>query len=337
MSTGMKPLTATRTRQVGMAWMAVAILALCCAGAAAAASFSRLDPVVEVFAVAAVPGERVTLQDIAEPTRLCTAEEWAGLSLVPLWPAPARGAQVRLSREQLMGLLEKYLGPASRKCRLPDQLLIRGAAGVVREAGLAAMAAKFLTGRAAAWGGEAKVRDLRLPQHIFIDAPGDRVECTATSDIDPGFNSLRFQVVDPAGNVVRGIGASAVLDVWKAVPVASRPLNRKETLAPGDVTFARKNLAYLRHRVWDGQGGSWRLKTPVGREQVIYESSLEPKPVVAQGEAVTLVFEGENIVLRVPARALQDANHGETVTVQNLQSNRKVYARVRDSGTVVVR
>ena len=337
MSSGMEHLKATPARQVVVAWMAAAILAMCCSGTAAAASFSRSDPLVEVFAVAAVPGERVTLQDIAEPTRLCTAEEWAGLSLVPLWPAPARGAQVRLSREQLRGLLEKYLGPASRKCRLPDQILLRGAAGVVHEAVLANRAAKFLTGRAADWGGEAKVRDLRLPPYIFIDAPGDRVECTAASGIDPGFNSLRFQVVDPAGKVVRSIGASGVLDVWKAVPVASRPLNRMETLAPGDVTFARKNLAYLRHRVWDGQGGSWRVKTPVGRGQVIYESSLEPKPVVAQGEAVTLVFEGDNIVLRVPARALQDANHGETITVQNLQSNRKVYARVRDSGTVVVR
>jgi flagella basal body P-ring formation protein FlgA len=127
------------------------------------------------------------------------------------------------------------------------------------------------------------------------------------------------------------------LDVWQMVPCASRPLNPGAALEPEDVTFQRKNLAYLREAPWDGSGGPWQVRSPVGMNQVIYASSLRPLPAVRKGDLVLLVYEGELIRLQIQAQVLADGAIGETIPVRNLQNNNEVLARVRDFETVVVR
>jgi flagella basal body P-ring formation protein FlgA len=126
------------------------------------------------------------------------------------------------------------------------------------------------------------------------------------------------------------------LDVWTEVAAAARPINRREALGPQMVTHVRKNLAYLSGDVWDGTGGPWQVKRPIGRDQVIYRSNLEPLPLVRRGETVRLVYEGENIRLETLAEALEDGGAGQAIAVMNLDSEREITATVRDSGTVYV-
>jgi flagella basal body P-ring formation protein FlgA len=142
--------------------------------------------------------------------------------------------------------------------------------------------------------------------------------------------------MDMRDRKVHTLTGSAFLDVWRALPCAKRPLNRNEPLRPQDITFKRKNIAYVRHDVWDGKGGPWRMSRSVGEGQVIYSRNIEPLPVICEGEEITLKYKGDFIQLNVPALALDDANVGESIKVQNLQSKKRVYGRVKDSKTVVV-
>lgn len=195
----------------------------------------------------------------------------------------------------------------------------------------------FLTPRTRLLGEETALRDYRLPVHIFLAHVQDQLEIELSGDLRPGRNSLRFVVRAADGSIVRRLTGSVFLDVWQAVPCAARPLNSGSSLGPEDVVFQRKNLAFLRESPWDGSGGPWQVRSPVGVDQVIHASNLQPLPDVRRGDQVLLVYEGERVRLQTPAMAMEDGAIGDTITVRNLQNNNEILARVRNFETVVVR
>jgi flagellar basal body P-ring formation protein FlgA len=287
--------------------------------------------------VVAVAGDTVLFGEIARPVTDYGQELWEKVAEHPLWPAPEQGKTVTFSRERLYGLLRQYLGSSVAAVHLPTQMTLQGGGEVVLEEELRSRLVKFLTPRAQSLGDEVELRDYRLPDYVFLPHSQDKLEMELTSDVQPGRNSLRFQIRSVDGQVVRKLTGTVFIDVWKAVPCAARPLNRGTPLGAEEVVFQRKNLAYLRGQVWDGSGGPWQMTSSVGTDQVIYMSALEALPAVRKGERVMLVYEGEMITLQVQVQALEDGAIGQTIAVRNLQSESDVLARIRDHETVVVR
>jgi flagella basal body P-ring formation protein FlgA len=113
-------------------------------------------------------------------------------------------------------------------------------------------------------------------------------------------------------------------------------LNRLQPVDLANIQFKRKNLAHNQN-AWDGTGGPWRMVRSIGVDQAITMSDIDPGPVIARGDKVRLVFEGQNLRLNVKVEALADGGVGQAIEVRNLQSKRKILATVRDSSTVVVR
>lgn len=291
----------------------------------------------QIQPVAAIAGSHVTFGDIATPLTPQGRAQWANLSAHQLWPAPESGRTMTLSQDRAATLLSQYLGPAARNCRIPTQVLLQGGGHVVQEEALRTRVVTFLTPAARLLGEEVALRDFRMPSHIFLPHIQDSLEVELTGTLQPGRNSLRFLVRSVDGGISRRLTGTVFLDVWQAVPCAARPLNSGTPVGPEDVSFQRKNLAYLRESPWDGSGGPWQMRRPVGMDQVIYASSLQPLPAVRKGDQVLLVYEGELVQLRVVAQAMADGAIGETIPVRNLQNNNEILARIRDYETVVVR
>ncbi len=287
--------------------------------------------------VAAVQGEVVRFGDIAVPLTDHGRAKWASLADQPMWPAPDSGRTMTFSQDRLAGMLRQYVGHAAASTRIPSQVVIQGGGQVVLEEELRSQVVTFLTPKVRLLGEEITVRDFRLPNHIFLPHIQDTLDLELAADPQPGRNSLRFLVRSVDGRIARRLTGTVFLDVWQTVPTAGRPLNRGNPLALDDVTFQRKNLAYLREQVWDGTGGPWQIRSPLGMDQVIYLSALEPLPAVRRGEVITLVYEGDMVRLQIQVEALQDGAIGETITVRNLQNNNEVLARIRDHQTAVVR
>lgn len=287
--------------------------------------------------VVAIAGETVLFGEIAKPVTDYGNSLWEKVAEHPLWPAPEPGKTMTFSRERLHGLLRQYLGSSVAAVHLPSQITLQGGGEVILEEELRSRLVKFLTPKAQSLGEEITLRDYRLPDHVFLPHVQDKLEMELTSDVQPGRNSLRFQIRSVDGRVVRKMTGTVFIDVWQAVPCAGRPLNRGTPLGPEDVVFQRKNLAYLRGQVWDGGGGPWQMTSSVGTDQVIYMSALEALPAVRKGERILLVYEGEMITLQVQVQAMEDGIIGQTIAVRNLQSESEVLARVRDHETVVVR
>lgn len=314
-------------------WAALSVLLLV-AGASAAGTGWRITVKSAVCSM----GSRLLLGEIAEVYGDPPKGLWEKLSARELWRNPDQvGRQSTVSREQLERLLEHYVPEVGRTAwSLPSQLTVQYGGALLPKPEIEKQAVAFLTSRATGLGGEAEFKDFRLPDNLFVDNDYDKVVVELAGPLTPGRVALRLNVVTPDGKVTRRLAGSVFMNLWKAVPSAAKPLNRLQPLEPGDVTFTRRNVAYLPD-VWDGKGGPWRLSRPVGTGQPLTMACLEPLPAVTKGEHVLLVYQGVRVQMSVKAEALADADVGQNVSVRNLQTKKEILATVVGEHTVAVR
>ncbi|WP_027720969.1 flagellar basal body P-ring formation chaperone FlgA [Maridesulfovibrio zosterae] len=293
---------------------------------------------IKIKSAAVVNTPRVTLGDIAEFYGELPAQTKAKLSGVELWNAPSVGRKpVRVNRKKLRVALKHYLGDLVSNCIIPSSLSMQSGGRVMSEEDLKRAVVKVLTPQAKLGGGDYKFRDFRLPEHLFFKDSMDGLRVKIPRALTPGSNSFRMEVVSIDGQVLRQLSGSVFVDVWKPVPCPVRPLNRKELLTPDLITWKSKNMAHLGDRVWDGKGGPWRIKIPIGTGQPIMNTSIEPAPVISRGDKVTLVFKSKHLKLTVPVESLEDGGVGQNITVRNLQSKRKIVGTVINAQTVQVK
>ncbi len=293
---------------------------------------------LEVLPAVAVQDQLVRLGDLARPLGEIPAGRWEELAAMPLWHAPQkRGDQQRITRDVLAHLLRKKLGVVSALCMLPPYTVIQRGGAVLDAGDLNKLVVETLTPRMHALQGEAALRDMRLPEYVFLDDRMDTVKVSVIGDLEPGRLSLRFEIVGPDGEVRDRHTGQVFMDLWITAPVAARPLNRGDALSPEVVTHRRVNAAFLRDEPWDGRDFNLRATSPVGTDQVIYAKNLEMVPTIARGDTVQLVYNGRYVHLSVDAEALADGQAGDYIPVRNTQSRRQVMAQVRDGDTVEVK
>lgn len=293
---------------------------------------------LQIKEAAVVQGDTVLLGEIAVPVGPIPDAAWRELSVKALWPAPKKPLRpMSISRSKLRSILPQYLESVAELCIMPGSLAIQQGGGLVLKEQIMTNIVNTMTPLAVNLGGEPEFRDFKTPKFIFLRDHTNYLEVQlAQSSLKPGRLSLRLLEKALDGSVRRKLTASVHLDLWKTVPAAQHPLNRREEITPEDITYVRKNLAFLRSDVWDGAGGPWRIKSPVGANEVIYASNLDPVPIISKGDTVRLLFRGKHIRLEVPAEAMADAAMNETVPVRNMQTNVQVYARVISPDSVQV-
>lgn len=293
------------------------------------------DTVAAVKSAAVVSGERVLLKEIAEPVE--DMSTWNDIKDTVLWPAPsAEGRRQTFSQRRLAELLRRYLKGGYTALALPDQIIIQRGGKLIEQSELERGLVASLKQRAVGMQGEAEFTDFRLPPYLFLERASNTFTYEITGTFDPGRVGFRITEQDAMKRTVRKVSGNCSFNLWVNVPTAARPLNRGEELTPADVAYARKNAAYLKGQAWNGKRFGVSIDRPIGTGQVIYADKLKKTPVVQKGATVNLIYHGRNIRLSVPAVVLADAGQGEMVTVENMQSGKKLAARVRDAETVVV-
>ena len=315
------------------ACLAVAVLALpVLTGAGSGSDWKAL-----VRPAVCVQGPVVLLGEIADPADTAASAQWATLSQIKLWQASEHtGRPVVVARDKLRDVLKYYLGDMVRNLVLPSQMTVQTGGRVIDGPELQSLVVAFLTPRARDLGGDVDFTDVQMPNQIFFPNLYDDLVISMDTDLKPGRNQLKLHGITPDGQVVLRKSAVVFANVWKAVPVAARPLNRNERLTKDKISFRRVNLAY-KNDVWDGTGGPWRMTRTLGTGQVFTLSHLEPVPLIEKGERVILVYQGKRVQLSIKAEALGEAGMGQQVAVKNLQSNKTIMATVVGDDTVVVR
>ncbi len=289
---------------------------------------------IKIKECAVVKGDWVIFKEIARPTPYCSLEEWKKLKDIKLWKSPPKNRHQIIDQNRLKWLMEYYLGPFSNFCILPNQLVIQRGGRLISKTKLFQMINEKVKKKFA--GKEYKIREIKLPDYVFLKEEESKICCKIEPKLKPGPNRVIFTVLNFYKDVKRKIAGSFFLDLWDNVICAARPLNIGDTISPEDITYRKKNLAYLPFKVWDGKGGPWRVKRPIGVGQVIYQKDLEPKPLVLKNQKIFLVYETRFIFLRVPAKALEDGSLGDFIKVMNLQSKRVVIAKIVDKNKVII-
>lgn len=338
MSHHLPPLRTVAKRLIPSALVFLALLLAASQVFVATAKGSETGWRLQILDAAVVQGTVVRLGEIARPLGGMDELTWHKMATLELWPAPERRLRpMSISKVKLQAALEKHLGDNVHRCILPSSIVIQRGGGLVFEEALKNEIVNTLTATAASLGGEAEFRDFRLPEFLFLRDPANtvKVECVG-AELTAGRVSLRLRELAMDGSLQRTATCSVFMDLWRKVPVAMRPLNRGDAISKSSVGWARKNAAYLRSDIWDGKGGPWRIRTTTGKDEVIYTADLEPLPLVTRGDLVTMVYQGQNVRLEVPAEALGEGGYNQSIPVRNMQSQVQVYARVVDGKTVQV-
>lgn len=303
-----------------------------------AAGAHAADWGLSIKASACAKGDKVLLGEIAEPYGAIPGDTWRDLARKELWPAPNKqGRSEVISRRRLGELLREHLGERAERCSLPSGLTVQRGGAIIDKQAMYDRVYEFLRPKLALMGGRAELSGFNAPESVSLSEGYSRLEIELVDKLSAGRVNLRIKALAGDGRLVRQVAANVFVDHWVAVPCAARPVNPGETITPELVTFREKNLAYFRGQPWDGKGGPWRVKWPVGTDQPLIREAIEPEPLVGKGATVNLVYQGRNVQLATAAEAMEDGGMGQIISVRNVKSGKLVQAVVMNKDTVAVR
>ncbi|MFW5487015.1 MAG: flagellar basal body P-ring formation chaperone FlgA [Desulfovibrio sp.] len=287
---------------------------------------------------ACAAGENVLLGEIAQPFGHVPDGVWRRMAQTELWKAPSPGSRpITYSVHDLQSLLQKSLGSGAKAVRISGQLSLQRGGRVIDAEEIERRTVDYLTPRLAAGGGEVTLRNITTPNFVFLDKDFHSMAIEQQTGDDAGRVTLRFAAKTIDGRILRRFAVSLFVDRWINVPSVMRPVNPGDILTPDLITFERKNAAYLSGKVWDGQGGPWVVKQPIGRGMVIYRDNLRVQPLVMKGDRLELVYKSKHVQLSTDVEAMEDGGQGDAILVRNLQSKREIRAKVWDKRTVMIR
>jgi len=295
---------------------------------------------VRLLPAAAISGERVTLGEIAQPVGDMDEETWKILAETPLWHFPGREGQMTLARSKVIADLEKIFPKVEGNFIVPEQITLRkGGAKPVSGGDLRKLVVEFLTQKMANEPGDLEFKDIAMPQQVFVNEESERLSIEAGGPVAPGRVHMRLVVSDLEGKTLRQASATAFINFWRMIPVASRDLYVKEgSIKEGMFLFEKRNMAYVKGIPWDPKSpGLMRVKTSLTPGTPLTSETLEPVPLVSKGDQVILVWKGPHIQLTMPVTALTEGGKDKLITVRNMQSGKEMTAMVVDAKTVVAR
>lgn len=123
-----------------------------------------------------------------------------------------------------------------------------------------------------------------------------------------------------------------------AVPVLSRPIDRRDVIHASDVTIARidKRRVPGSAVIETNDLVDMAAKRPLRAGEIIATADIEPPRVILRGDLVTLQYARPGLTLSARGRALGDGAKGDLVSVLNEQSKRTVQGVVTGAGAVEV-
>ncbi len=121
--------------------------------------------------------------------------------------------------------------------------------------------------------------------------------------------------------------------------VVAKTLIRKGTVITRDlVTLKNKETTKLKNGYFSSVAdvvGKRAVQT-IRKNQIIYSRYIRKVPIIKRGERIVLMYNKPPLIIKVYAIALQDGGPGEWIWVKNLQSNKRLKAKVVRAGIAEV-
>ena len=291
---------------------------------------------LRMLPAAAVSGDQALLGEIAEPEGQIDPEAWKILSATPLWSIPPQDGQLILNRVKILEDLDRYFPSCARNFDVPEQVILhKGPARPVSQGDMFKLIVDFLTDKLGAKEGELDIKELTQAPQMFVDPDTETISLESLGEVDPGRISLRVNVANQEGRVLRQGTFAVFANLWRMIPVASKAITPHDgELSEDKVGYERRNLAFVHGAPWDARGQAMRVKTPVMRGTPLTSENIEPMPDILKGDQITVVWSSQRIHLSMPATAITDGSKGGRITVRGTQGGKEIAAVVLDPKTV---
>lgn len=307
---------------------------------------SSREITLRLFPTAVVASEEVTLSDVAEIQG--EAAQMLGGMRVGAAPQPGRAGELELSQIQSMlsrrGVnLSQWVFRGSSRCTIrrvaPEAARPASStrpAAAVEASGqqeslqtLEDVLRRHLSARLEKLGGTAVVRfSPALGKVLRLSRPAFDFRITDRSDRLLGM--VACEVVVFEGGVQRQtVPVLADVSIQKRVAVASRPINRGETIQTGDLvleerTFERPEEIGLASV--DGLAGQ-RVRRFIEQKGIVFSRDIEPVPLVVRNDLVTVTARSGRLMIRGTAKAVTTGTLGETVVLKN-EASKETFSAV---------
>jgi len=252
-------------------------------------------------------------------------------------PLPGRSRQLRSKYVQLR-LRQFGFDPEHVKLSGARTTVVTARSMEVKEAEVRRIAADFVH-KANLWGtARVTITDIQVGS--------DRL-------FPPG--RLSYRVIPPKGPKQIGMLRLAVLfevDGWfrKSIPavvriavltdvvVARRPIGRYKPISEKDVKLQRQDLTDLPAHIFTDLNEviGKRSKRMIQANTVLRHDMIETPPLVHRGSMVLIVAESGGLKVTTVGEVKSSGYLGQRVKVVNLDSKKKIFARVVDENTVRV-
>jgi len=132
---------------------------------------------------------------------------------------------------------------------------------------------------------------------------------------------------------------SANIRTFQQVLVTTKSLPRGTLLSPDDFKLVRRDVHMLSSGyLTDGKVVKGKeLKRGLSMGAVISASIIKKPQLVRRGEQITIFAKIKGLEVRMQGKALMNGTLGDTITVRNLSSKRKVDGTVVRRGTIKIR
>jgi len=294
---------------------------------------------VRISPKAEISGDRILLSqvaDIAGPDRLFISR----LGSIDIGKAPLPGRKKLIEARQILARMNKSTGglPADIGLEFPERLEVSRASVKIKKTKIEEIASAWVLERVP-WDLEnVKVAKVRVNGDIVL--PKGRITCKVISPGALDFLSTMALSIEffVDGKPAKRAWVTLNLEVISPVVVLRRPMGRHQPIGSEDVTIVLKDLARLPTGIYTDPEEviGMRVKRTLHGNTVLRKDLVELPPLVNRGDMVMIIAEAG--ALRITARGEVKSRgcKGERISVVNLDSRKRVFARVLDSRTVRV-
>lgn len=304
-----------------------------------ATAVAQDQTVIRVAPAAEINGERILLSQVAQiagPDPLLISR----LGNIDIGKAPLPGRKKFIESRHILARMNKSTGglPTDIGLDFPQRLEVSRKAVTIAKERIEEIATEWVLARVP-WDQE-NVRVVKVQANTTVVLPQGRVTYKVKS---PGrldfLNTIALAVeFSVEGQVVERAWVTLNLEVIAPVVVVRKPMGRYQPIESQDVTVVLKDLTKLPSGYFSDPAEviGKRVKRTVYGSTVLREDLVELPPLVNRGDVVTIIAEAGALRITARGEAKAKGRKGERISVVNLDSRKRVYARVLDARTVKV-
>lgn len=242
------------------------------------------------------------------------------------------GQKLNLSTKSIAAYLKMALTAKERdafKISIPRRIEIRAKSPELNEENITQILSKE-------WAPlcepcQIEIKDLRLPIGKF-----KTWEIVTPQNIPKGSFHIPLRVVNHKDQETR-FWIQGKVDILKEVPVATRALSIGDRIQNDDFTIQWQSVTHANDGApTEEQLIGSQVRLPILARQIIWSRSLAREKALRRGDQVRVVSAGGIWELSVLAVAEGDAEIGDTITLKNPSTNKKVVGLVTGKGEVQV-